>query len=96
MLNQNSISAVNNSHFSRSFRKPLYESYCYANIPGTLEKVLTGSTDLTTLPTDTLLQSDKTYDTVVLFMVDAFGWRFFDRYQDQYPTLKRFITDGKE
>jgi hypothetical protein len=95
MFNQNSISAVNNSNFSRNFRKPLYESYCFANIPGTLEKVLTGNTDLTSLPSDTLIQPDTTYDTVVLFMVDAFGWRFFERYQDHYPTLKRYIEEGK-
>ncbi len=95
MINRNSIEAVDSSVFSKVFRRPLYDSYCYANIPGTLEQALTGETKLSTLSNDTLFDSKKAYSTVVLFMVDAFGWRFFDRYQDQYPTLKRFITEGK-
>jgi Type I phosphodiesterase / nucleotide pyrophosphatase len=95
MINQNSLNAVNGSTFSTSFRKPLYDSYCFSNIPGTIEQALTGSTDLPTLPSDTVLVPGKQYDTVVLFFIDAFGWRFFERYQDQFPTLKRFIEQGK-
>ncbi len=94
MINQKSIEAVNSSKFSQSFRKPLYNSYSFSNIPGTIEKLLTNETSLTTLPSDVLLESNKTYDTVMLFFVDAFGWRFFERYQDRFPTLKRFIDRG--
>ena len=35
-----------------------------------------------------------TYDKVVLFFVDAFGWRFFERYADDYPFLRRFTQEG--
>lgn len=95
MINQNSIDKVNTSVFSKSFRKPLYDSYCFANIPGTIEKILSGNTLLATLPDDVLINPVKEYDTVVLFFIDAFGWRFFERYQDQYPTLQRFVNSGK-
>lgn len=92
MLNKKSISDVNRSTFSNEFRKPLYDSYCFSNIPGTIEKLLTGHTTEGKLPDDTT--SNKEYDKVILFFVDAFGWRFFERYQDKYPTLKRFVDDG--
>ncbi len=92
MLNQNSIEAVEASVFSCSFRKPLYESYCFSNIPGTIEKLLTGETERNQLPGDTL--TGKSYDKVVLFFIDAFGWRFFEHYKDRYPVLKRFLEHG--
>ena len=33
------------------------------------------------------------YDAVVLFLVDGFGWRFFEKYQNT-PFLKRMTTNG--
>jgi predicted AlkP superfamily pyrophosphatase or phosphodiesterase len=34
------------------------------------------------------------YDAVVLFLVDGFGWRFFERFQES-PLLKRFARGGQ-
>ena len=34
------------------------------------------------------------YDAVVLFLVDGFGWRFFERFQDS-PFLKRLAKHGR-
>lgn len=34
------------------------------------------------------------YDAVVLFLIDGFGWRFFEKFQDT-PFLKRLTRDGK-
>ena len=42
MLNAPSLNAVNSSRFSQKFIKPLYESYCFANIPATILYLLTG------------------------------------------------------
>lgn len=92
MLNEKSIKAVDASTFSKAFRKPLYDSYCFSNIPGTIECLLTGKTESHQLPTDVV--SGDAYDKVILFFVDAFGWRFFERYKDKYPTLKRFVDEG--
>lgn len=92
MINQKSIEAVAAATFSSHFRKPLYDSYCFSNIPGTIEKLLTGDTNNRSLPTDVV--THDSYDKVVLFFVDAFGWRFFERYKDKYPVLQRFINDG--
>ena len=96
MINDKSISAVNASVWGEkgSWRKPLYDSYCFSNIPGTIEKLLTGKSDFGVLPEDVLVEPKKKYQNVVLFFVDAFGWRFFERYRDQYPALQRFIDAG--
>ncbi len=92
MINHNSIKEVDGAVFSSQFRKPLYDSYCFSNIPGTIETLLTGKSSLNSLPLGTT-PHDK-YDKVVLFLVDAFGWCFFEKYKDKYPILKRFIQDG--
>jgi predicted AlkP superfamily pyrophosphatase or phosphodiesterase len=93
MLNDKSITTVDSSTFSKSFRKPLYDSYCFSNIPGTIEHLLTGGSELNQLPKDVV--SGDSYDKVILFFVDAFGWRFFERYKDKYPSLKRFVEKGR-
>ena len=93
MLNQASIDKVGKSAFSISFCKPLYDSYCFSRIPATIEHLLTGK-KLPTLPKDCLHVQDDPYDMVVLFFIDAFGWTFFEKYQDKYPFLSRFIKEG--
>src|SRR5437588_298596 len=42
MLNSASLNAINNAKFSQRFVKPLYDSYCFANLPQTIEFLLTG------------------------------------------------------
>ncbi len=94
MINQDSISAVNASTFSEKFRMPLYDSYCFSNITPTIEKLLCGDTKSQALPATTLQGLSSQYDQVVLFFVDAFGWRFFEQYKNRYPTLRRFVEEG--
>jgi predicted AlkP superfamily pyrophosphatase or phosphodiesterase len=93
MINQRSVEAVNESKFNEQNGKPLYASYCFAQIPATVEHMLTG-TGTAGLPTDVLGSLPKQYDKVILCFVDAFGWRFLERYADKYPFLKRFFEQG--
>lgn len=93
MLNATSRDAVNNATFSQRFVKPLYESYCFSNIPGTIELLLTGEATHA-LPLDVLGDLPRRYDKVIFFFVDAFGWRFFERYADRYPFLKTVLNQG--
>src|SRR6266702_1475387 len=79
MLNTTSLQAVSNSTFSERFVKPLYDSYCFSNIPQTIEFLLTGEGQ-SGLPLDVFGSLPTRYDKVILFFVDAFGWRFFERY----------------
>lgn len=93
MLNATSLNAVNGSRFSQRFIKPLYQSYCFANLPATIAYLLTGQGQ-SGLPLDVLGELPTRYNKVVLFFVDAFGWRFFSQYADKYSLLKTFLQQG--
>lgn len=93
MLNQASIDKVGKSSFSSSFCKPLYGSYCFSRIPATVEHLLTGK-KLSSLPKDCFVMENEPYDMVVLFLIDGFGWTFFEKNMEKYPFLSRFIKEG--
>ncbi len=61
-----------------TFVKPRYDSGGFAGIPDRI----TGAF------------ASGNYDAVVLFLVDGFGWRFFERFQDA-PFLKRIAKQGR-
>lgn len=60
------------------FVKPRYDSGGFA---GTPQRILDAF-------------ASKQYDAVVVFFIDAFGWRFFEKFQD-HPFLKRIAQNGK-
>ncbi|GLV57195.1 phosphodiesterase [Dictyobacter sp. S3.2.2.5] len=93
MLNSASVKAVNSSRFAQRFIRPRYDSYCFSNLPATIQFLLTGEGQ-SALPLDVFGQLPTQYDTVVLFFIDAFGWRFFEKYADKYELLKTFMADG--
>jgi predicted AlkP superfamily pyrophosphatase or phosphodiesterase len=92
MLNTHSLQAVQNASFGQGLCRPLYENYCFANIPKTVKRLLTGKKG--GLPDDVLLNPDQRYDRLVLLVLDGFGWRFLDKYLEELPFLKRFLTQG--
>lgn len=94
MLNQESIDAVNSSNFSTRFKKPLYDSFCFSKIPATVSYLLTGDGKEAALPSNCYTFDGKVYDGVILLFLDAFGWRFFERYSATHPFLKRFVEKG--
>jgi len=93
MLNEASIQAVNEARFSQHFVRPLCDSYCFANLPATIEFLLTGKGQ-SALPRDVFGDLPTHYDRVVFFFVDAFGWRFFERYAEKYDFLKTILQQG--
>ncbi|MBI2743300.1 MAG: alkaline phosphatase family protein [Chlamydiales bacterium] len=95
MINKRSIELVDASHFSKSFRKPLYDSYCFSRVPGTIRALL-GLEEglLPALPAEAVGGSYGSHDLVILLFVDGFGWQFFEKYADKYPFLKRFKKEG--
>jgi hypothetical protein len=88
VFNEASISVVNDSTFSQQFVKPRYDSYCFSNLPATIAWLLTGQGQ-PALPPDVFGDLPTRYDTA-----DAFGWRFFERYAEQYSILKTMVADG--
>uniref|UniRef100_UPI00249358A1 hypothetical protein n=1 Tax=Azonexus hydrophilus TaxID=418702 RepID=UPI00249358A1 len=90
MLNDASIQAVNAAGWRDAFIRPLYDSYCFANLPATVYRALTGE-GAPGLPDDVFGDLPRRYDAVVLFFVDGFGWRYFERIAEQYPLLQHFV-----
>lgn len=63
---------------NETFVKPRYDSGGFAGIPTRIKEAF----------------ATKKYDAVVLFFIDAFGWRFYERFQDA-PFIKRMEKNGK-
>ncbi len=91
MLNSESIDAVESSCFAKHFRKPLYDSFCFANIPATVRYLLTKEGKENALPSSCFYEGN--YDGVILLFIDAFGSAFSEPYRD-HPFLKRFADKG--
>jgi len=66
------------SKINPQFIKPRYDSGGFAGIPSRITNAF----------------ASGNYDAVVLFFVDAFGWRFYERFQDA-PFIKRIAKDGR-
>jgi predicted AlkP superfamily pyrophosphatase or phosphodiesterase len=66
------------TNLSTAFMKPRYDQGGFAGIPERVKSAF----------------ASGNYDAVVLFLVDGFGWRFFERFQDA-PFLKRMASQGR-
>jgi predicted AlkP superfamily pyrophosphatase or phosphodiesterase len=62
---------------NQDFVKPRYDTGGFAGIPNRIKEAF----------------ASGSYDAVVLFLVDGFGWRFFERFQET-PFLKRVAKGG--
>jgi hypothetical protein len=91
MRNHHSIERVDAARFSEQFARPLYDSYSFARIPETVQRLLVNQ-GTCPLPVDTVGGTWKSYDLVVLFFIDGFGWKFFERYAERYPFLNRLLA----
>jgi len=93
MFNAASLKAVYGARVSSNLVRPLYDSYCFANLPASIAYLLTGEGQLA-LPADVFAGLPTRFDRIVLFFIDAFGWRFFERYASKYSSLKTFARQG--
>jgi hypothetical protein len=82
---------------TKQFRRPLYDSYCFARLPATVRYLLLGQAEDrgAAIPLEAFGDLPTTYDTVVLLFIDAFGWTFFERFAENYAFLKRFRDHGR-
>lgn len=92
MINAESVKAVDASRFNARFIRPIYDDYGFAQIPQTLRHLLIGDAR-PGVPFGARHDLDQQYDTVILFFIDAFGWRFFEQFAD-HPFLQRFRSEG--
>jgi hypothetical protein len=93
MIDEQSVRAIAAAQWGTHFIRPLYDSYCFAQIPRVIEAALLGG-DPGGLPLPGLDPLTGQYEQVVLFFIDAFGWRFFERHADDYPFLRRMVQEG--
>lgn len=63
---------------NKEFIQPRYDEGGFAGIPDRIKGAF----------------ASGNYDAVVLFLIDGFGWRFFERFQDT-PFLKRIAKQGQ-
>jgi hypothetical protein len=92
MINTKSLEAVGKSRLNSAFVKPAYGSYCFSHIPDTIAKVF-GLPAAQPLPADVLPAWDG-FDCVILFYMDAFGWRFFEQFAERSPFLQEMLRNG--
>lgn len=76
-----------------NFVKPHYNSHCFADLPPTVQYLLTGQGGVVLAP-ELLGPLAGRYDTIILLLIDAFGWRFFEKYQE-HPLLRVISQAGR-
>ena len=69
-----------------AFIPPRYNDRCFADLPATISFALTGQGP-TGLKPELLAAATRPCQTVVLFLADAFGWRFFAPRANRYSFL---------
>lgn len=90
MINHKSVDAVKKASWETHFCRPLYETYCFSKIPGTILRLLGKQSE--SLPQDCWISGQ--YDSVILFLIDGFGWQFLEKNYTKYPFLARFFREG--
>src|SRR4051794_36026375 len=91
MLNARSIEQVDAARLPGGLARPLYDGYAFAQIPATLERLLTGAPG--GLPDDTLAGLPERPHAALLVVIDAFGWRFLERHAE-HPMIRRLVDRG--
>jgi predicted AlkP superfamily pyrophosphatase or phosphodiesterase len=74
--------------------RPLYADYAFGNIPCTIEFLLARSEHGALLPPDCFGGSYPEPSKVVLFLVDSFGWEFWQQYHRRFRTTARVADEG--
>src|ERR1700722_20728103 len=93
MINERSFSALKKAKWTSQFKRPLYRDYAFSCLPSTVMKLLTGKGE-NPLASDAVGGQWKEYDCVILFLIDGFGWKFFEEFRSKYPFLNRFSQEG--
>jgi predicted AlkP superfamily pyrophosphatase or phosphodiesterase len=76
-----------------AFVCPSYDGHGFTSIPASIAALLGGPGNVA-LPAEICRSEPATYRSVVLVLLDSFGWRFFEKVADDYPALRRFAVAG--
>lgn len=75
-----------------AFVKPTYDGRSFTAIPSSIGGLLGRGT--IALAPEALAGLPNSYRTVIVLLLDGFGWRFFEKIADGYPALRRFLDHG--
>jgi hypothetical protein len=93
MINERSLATVAAARLPGGRVRPLYDSYGFARIPGTLLQLF-GEREADALPGDVLPELDGAPLRVVAVLIDALGWAFVEGFAAHAPLLDRLRSDG--
>lgn len=93
MVNQHAAAAIAAARLDEDRGRPLYDSYCFSQVPQLIRHLLLPDAPMG-LPPTVLGGLPRHYDKVILFLLDGFGWRFFAKYADRLPLLRRIVDEG--
>jgi Type I phosphodiesterase / nucleotide pyrophosphatase len=93
VINERSLATVAAARLPGGRVRPLYDSYGFARIPGTLLQLF-GEATAEALPADVLPELDGAPPRVIAVLVDAFGWTFAERFAERAPLLARLRAEG--
>lgn len=93
MFNDRSRAAVDAAAFGPRFRKPLYATYNFANLPSSLPWLFTGQ-GTPALPLDVFGSFAPPFDHVVLCFIDAFGWQHVEKTLEHSRFLRHAVGHG--
>jgi hypothetical protein len=91
-LDRASIAAVDGSRRPGGDVRPLHDGHAFAALPATIERLLLGGDG--GLPPAAIAAAPEPVERVVLVLLDAFGWTFFERHADEHPLLRRMLAEG--
>jgi hypothetical protein len=93
VINERSLATVAAARLPGGRVRPLYDSYGFARIPGTLLQLF-GENGAGALPGDVLPELDGAPPRVVAVLLDALGWAFVERFAERAPLLARLREQG--
>jgi predicted AlkP superfamily pyrophosphatase or phosphodiesterase len=93
VINERSLATVAAARLPGGRVRPLYDSYGFARIPGTLLQLF-GESAAGGLPPDVLPELNGAPPRVVAVLIDAFGWTFVERFAERAPLLARLRAEG--
>lgn len=78
------------------FVRPAYDARCFTALPSSVAGLLSPEGPPVALSPDLFGggRLPARYRRVVVFLIDGFGWRFFEKYAGGYPALRRFVAEG--
>ena len=74
--------------------RPIYADYAFANLPATVEFLLTGEQRAPLLPADCFGGRYPAPHKVVLILIDAFAWECWQAHHPHYRAMRRVVERG--